>query len=141
MKLKLFWRNDMSNNLRKHILSQYISVNGENSENGGTFVLKEGPTGITENVEISDPDEIILFDSTQFAKNNDGSAEACVLMKMDPTYLTHAVEASDPDEFKLSEKTLETRVVESSDIDELQMGPTKNTFTTEASDEDDFLLM
>ena len=102
----------MSKSLRKHVLSEYAVIKKD-------MPYYFGPTVLTENIEVSDPDEFIL-------KNDTG--------------LTHAVEISDPDEFKMLGSVL-TKSIEISDPDELRMDTTECTFTVETSDEDEFLLM
>ena len=57
----------------------------------------QAPTILTENIEISDPDEFVM---------------------KDPTYLTHSIENSDPDEFRVTQNTVETRAIETSDPDD-----------------------
>ena len=143
----------MENNLRKHILSNYAFVNGiENikkttidsvimkTELDGLSTDFKGPPRITESVENSDVDEMIMMGTTQITKSTEVS-DSDALCFGEPTALTHAIEDSDPDEFRLEEITIETRGTETSDPDEMQMEPTKHTFTVETSDEDGFLLM
>ena len=104
----------MKNILRKHVLSEYATINK------ATLVNKI--TLDTVSVEISDPDEFSLY-------------------AIEPTILTKNIEDSDPDEFRMSGTTLETRTIETCDPDEMQMEPPKHTFTVETSDEDEFLFI
>ena len=103
---------DMENNLRKHVLSNYASINRTN--------ISTGPTAVTENIENSDVDEFVMSG---------------------PTHITRSIEESDSDGFVLGVPTGLTHSIEESDPDEMFMEPTKNTFTVETSDEDEFLLM
>ena len=108
----------MENSLKKHVLSEYASINEfEVFQQESSLV---SPTILTENIEISDPDEFVM---------------------KDPTYLTHSIENSDPDEFRVTQNTVETRAIETSDPDEMLMGPTKSTYSIESSDSDEFLLI
>jgi len=76
--------------LKKHILSQYASVQLP-------LPAPKGPTLHTDSTEVSDPDEFHVSG---------------------PTYLTHAVESSDPDEFIAAGPTRITFTTEISDEDE-----------------------
>ena len=58
----------MENNLRKHVLSNYASINRTN--------ISTGPTAVTENIENSDVDEFVMSG---------------------PTHITRSIEESDPD--------------------------------------------
>ncbi len=110
----------MEHNLTKnHVLSQYAVLMDDKWEKSKVKV--NGPTKITETMEISDVDEMMNISLKE------------------PTGLTHSIEESDPDEFIVNGITLETRGSETSDPDEMYMGPTKHTFTIETSDEDEFL--
>lgn len=165
----------MGNSLRKHVLSNYASVNStgiitnvtidtattEISDPDEFYINSKGATIITENIENSDADEIMMMGLTQITNSAKVSYQDTLCFG-EPTGLTHAIEDSDPDEFRVSGRTtyetntieisdpdefrlegitLETRGTETSDPDEMQMGPTKHTFTVENSDEDEFLLM
>ena len=84
----------MENSLKKHVLSEYASINEfEVFQQESSLV---SPTILTENIEISDPDEFVM---------------------KDPTYLTHSIENSDPDEMLMG-PTKSTYSIESSDSDE-----------------------
>ena len=102
----------MDRMLRKHVLSEYASINKIEIITKTSLVPTES------------------FDSDEFLSSAVG-----------PTGITENVESSDPDEFSMMGTTLETRCVETSDPDEMKMGQTKNTYTIETSDEDEFLLM
>lgn len=144
----------MENNLRKHILSNYVAMNGTEMLVKGTVdtasneisdpdefrIECKGPTVLTENVENSDVDEFAMHGPTQITKSVESSDPDGFVLG-EPTGFTHSIEESDSDEFSLEARTLETRATETSDPDELYMGPTKQTFTIEASGEDEFLLM
>lgn len=72
----------MEGNLRKHILSEYTSPAGVGIANGMTTNMatveisdsdeimrqSEGPTGLTEDIEMSDPDEFRTSGPTLFTK-------------------------------------------------------------------------
>ena len=120
-----------------------------------------GSTMITENIVNSDVDEIMMMGLTKTTKSIEVTHQDTLCFG-EPTGLTHAIEDSDPEEFRVSGRTtyetntieisdpdefwlegitMETRGTETSDPDEMQMEPTKHTFTVETSDEDEFLLM
>ena len=100
----------MDSMLRKHLLSGYASINkieiitktsldkvSMEAFDSDEFISSAvGPTGITENVETSDPDEFSM---------------------MGPTLETRCVETSDPDEMKMGQ-TKNTYTIEASDEDE-----------------------
>lgn len=89
----------MEENSRKHILSQYTNASGlKPISNPDEFLMQsEGPTMLTENIEMSDPDEFNVLGPTLFTKSAEASDPDEFIMG-DPIYLTHVMEESDPDE-------------------------------------------
>ena len=99
----------MEGNLRKHILSEYTSPAGVGIANSMTTNMatveisdsdeimrqSEGPTGLTEDIEMSDPDEFRTSGPTLFTKSNSDR------ILMDQTKHTYTIETSDEDEFLL----------------------------------------
>lgn len=117
----------MEENLRKHILSEYT-----NSDSDEIMIQAEGPTVLTENIEMSDPDEFGEGGPTLLTKSIENSDPDGFIVGS-TTYITHAVEESDPDEFRLCENKVNRG--------NISMDQTKHTYTVETSDEDEFLFM
>lgn len=129
----------MKDNLMKHILSKYTN-RGEIQTTGNLTIdtvgkmvpYLGGPTAVTENIEMSDPDEFKAGERTLSTRAIENS-DADEFMMGDPPHLTHAIEGSDPDEFFVSEKSLsDNRIL---------IERTRNTYTVEISDDDEFLFM
>ena len=145
----------MVNNLRKHILSNYATtkeigllagitigtISSESSSSDEFRMERNEPTMVTENIEISDPDEFVMSEPTGFTHAIEESDPDEFIVSGKTTYETNTIETSNPDEIRTGGSTLETRGMVTSDPDALYAGPTKQTFTVEASDEDEILLV